>query len=125
MSVAISIPFGGAVHLAPQIATANIALTKIIAQRDHLYRKLKGDLHEIKHFLDVNHTESELAEKLEKIAQQHLEMAQFGFAEGEINLMNLLRIQAKSHAAKRHVKEHKIMLQRNISLYNQIVGVQP
>jgi outer membrane protein TolC len=125
MSITISIPFGGAVHLAPQIAAANISLTKIIAQRDHLYRKLKGDLHEIKHQLEVNHTELELAAKLEKIAQQHLEMAQFGFAEGEINLMDLLKVQTKSHNAKRHAKEHQVMLQRNISLYNQIVGVQP
>ena len=125
MSVAISIPFGGTAHLAPQIATANIDLTKIMAQRDHLYRKLKGDLHEIKHQLEVNHTELELAIKLEKIAQQHLEMAQFGFAEGEINLMDLLKIQTKNHNAKRHVKEHQVMLQRNIALYNQVVGVQP
>ena len=125
MSVAISIPFGGAAYLAPQIATANIALTKIIAQRDHLYRKLKGDLHEIKHQLEVNHTELELATKLEKIAKAHLKMAQFGFAEGEINLMDLLKVQTKSHNAKRHAKEHQVMLQRNISLYNQIVGVQP
>ncbi len=125
LSVAISIPFGGTAHLAPKIATANIALTKIITQRDQLYRKLTGDLHEIKHQLDVNHIELELAEKLEKIAQQHLEMAQFGFSEGEINLMDLLRIQTKSQNAKRHAKEHQVMLHRNISLYNQIVGVQP
>ncbi len=125
ISMAISIPFGGTAHLAPQIATVNIGLSKIIAQRGHLYRKLKGDLHEIKHQLEVNHTELELAMKLEKIAQAHLEMAQFGFAEGEINLLDLLKIQTKSHNAKRHAKEHQVMLQRNISLYNQVVGVQP
>ena len=125
MSVAISIPFGGAAHLAPQIATANIGLTKIIAQRDHLYRKLQGDLHEIKHQLEVNHTELALAIKLEEIAQAHLKMAQFGFTEGEINLIDLLKIQTKSHNAKRHAREHQVMLQRNIALYNQVVGVQP
>jgi len=125
LGVAISIPFGGAAHLAPKIATANIGLTKIITQRNYLYRKLKGDLYDIKHQLEINHTELELATKLEKIAQQHLKMAQFGFSEGEINLIDLLKIQTKSHNAKRHVREHQVMLQRNTSLYNQVVGVQP
>lgn len=125
VSVAVSIPFGGAAHLAPEIATANIELTKIRIQREHLYRKLTGDLHDIKHELDMNHAELELATKLQKIAKQHLKMAQFGFSEGEINLMDLLEIQAKSHSAIRHVKEHEVMLLRNIALYNQVVGVQP
>jgi outer membrane protein TolC len=125
ISVAVSIPFGGAAHLAPEIAAANIELTKIKVQHQQLYRKLTGDLHEIKHQLEINHAELELAIELKKIAEQHLKMAQFGFSEGEINLMDLLKVQAKTHSAVHHLKEHEVMLLRNIAWYNQVVGVQP
>jgi hypothetical protein len=52
-------------------------------------------------------------------------MAQLSFSAGEINLMDLLKIQARSFNAIRHAKEHKVMLQKNIALYNQAVGVLP
>lgn len=125
MSIGISIPFGGDDHLAPEIAAVNLELTKIMVQREHLYRKLEHDLHEVKHQLDVNRTELKMATDLKQIAQQHLEMAQLSFAAGEMNLMDLLKVQAKTHNALRHAKEHEVMLQRNIAQYNQVVGVQP
>ncbi len=125
ISIAISIPFSGTAHLAPKIALVNIELTKLITQRKHLYRKLNAGFHEINHQLEVNRAELKIAMELKKIAQKHLKMADFGFSEGEINLMDLLKIQTKTHNAQRHVKEHKVMLQRNIALYNQMVGVQP
>ncbi|MDQ7091413.1 MAG: TolC family protein [Methylococcales bacterium] len=125
LSLTISIPFGGAAYLAPKIASVNIKLTKIITRREHLYRKLTADLHEINHQLEVNRAELMMANELKQISNKHLKMAQFGFSEGEINLMDLLKIQTKNTNALRHAKEHKVMLQRNIALYNQIVGVQP
>jgi outer membrane protein TolC len=125
MSFGISIPFGGSAHLAPEIAAANLELTEALTQRAYLFRELEKQHHEAKHALEVTEAELKIANELNKIAESHLKMAQLSFSAGEINLMDLLKIQARSFNAIRHAKEHKVMLQKNIALYNQAVGVLP
>ena len=125
MSLGISIPFGGSAHLAPEIATANLELTEVLTQRAYLLRALEKQHHEAKHALEVTRAELQIANELNQIAESHLKMAQLSFSAGEINLMDLLKIQARSFNAIRHAKEHKVMLQKNIALYNQSVGVLP
>jgi len=125
MSLGISIPFGGSAHLAPEIAAANLELTEALTQRAYLFRKLERDHHEAKHALEVTRVELKIANELNQIAESHLKMAQLSFSAGEINLMDLLKIQARSFNAIRHAKEHKVMLQKNIALYNQAIGIFP
>jgi len=125
MSFAISIPFGGEAHLAPEIAAVNLELTELLVQRQHLHRHLEQALHEAEHDLEVTTAELKMAQELKKIAKQHLKMTQLSFSAGEINLLDVLKIQTKAHNALRHAKEHQVMLQRNIALYNQAVGVHP
>ena len=125
ISFAISIPFGGEAHLAPEIAGVNLELTELLVQRQHLQRYLEQELHEAEHGLEVTRAELKMAQELKQIAEQHLKMTQLSFAAGEINLLDVLKIQTKAHNALRHAKEHQVMLQRNIALYNQAVGVHP
>ena len=125
MTVEISIPFGGSAHLAPEIATANLELTKVLTQRAHFFRKLEKQHHEARHDLEVTRAELKIANKVKEIAEVHLKMTQLSFSSGEINLLDLLKIQARTHNAIRHAKEQKVLLQKNIALYNQAVGVQP
>jgi len=117
MSLGISVPFGGSAHFAPEIAAANLKLTEALTQRAYLFRELEREHHEAKHALEVTRVELEIANELNKIAKSHLKMAQLSFSAGEINLMDLLKIQARSFNAIRHAKEHKVMLQKNIALY--------
>jgi len=125
MSVKISIPFGGSAHLAPKIAASYLKLTEALAQRAHLFRELEKQLHESKHALEITRTELKIANELKQIAIAHLKMTQLSFSAGEINLLDLLKIQARSNNAMRHAKEREVMLQKNIALYNQAVGVIP
>ncbi|MCK4841408.1 MAG: TolC family protein [Methylococcales bacterium] len=125
ISLEISIPFGGSAHLAPEIALANIELTTALAERASIFRQLEKQHHEAKHALEVTHAELEIAHELKEIAESHLKMARLSFSAGEINLMDLLKIQARSHNTIRHSKEHGILLKKNIALYNQSVGVIP
>ena len=62
---------------------------------------------------------------MKEIAETHLNMTQISFASGEINLLDLLKIQARSLEAIRNAKEQEVKLQRYIALYNQAVGVMP
>ena len=125
MSFAINVPFGGGAHLAPDIAATNLELTEVLTQRDHFFRELERAFHEAKHALQVDRTGLKIAEKRKKIAEQHLKMTQHSFDAGEINLIDLLKIQTISYAAIQAASESKINLQRDIVLYNQAVGVLP
>ncbi|WP_305909675.1 TolC family protein [Methylomarinum sp. Ch1-1] len=123
--VGISIPFGGKAFLQPQVEQANIELTQGLARREHLYRQLEKNLHEAEHALEVDEAELAIANEMKEIAERHLKMIELSFAAGEINLLDLLKIQAQTHNAIRHAKEHEVQKQRHIAFYNQAVGVQP
>lgn len=125
ISFEISIPFGGSAHLAPEIASASLELTETLALRTHIFRELEQHHHEAKHALEVTQTELIIANELKEIAEVHLKMTDLSFAAGEINLMDLLKIQARTHDAILHAKEREVILQKQIALYNQAVGVQP
>ncbi len=125
MTVEISMPFGGSAHLAPEIATANLELTEALVQRAQIFRELEKQHHEAKHKLQVTRTDLKIAHELKEIAEHHLKMTQLSFSAGEINLMDLLKIQARTFDAIRHAREREVLLQKNIALYNQAVGEQP
>ena len=124
-NVGVLIPFGHSTYDAPEIASANLELNQALAQREHLQRLLEKNLHEAEHALEVNRAELKIAQEMKSIAEQHLKMMEISFEAGEINLLDLLKIQARSLDAIRNAKEQEVKLQRNIALYNQAVGVLP
>jgi outer membrane protein TolC len=124
-NVGISVPFGGSAHLAPQIAAINVGLNRLIADREQLYRDLEQAHHEAEHNLEVNRVELETANQQRKVSEELLKMTQLAFSVGEIDLMDLLRIQSRTQQAILAAKERAVMLQRDIALYNQAIGVLP
>jgi hypothetical protein len=52
-------------------------------------------------------------------------MTQSSFSVGEIDLMDLLRIQSRTQQAVLNAKQRAVMLQRDVAFYNQAVGVTP
>ena len=125
MTFSLSVPFGGSTHLAPQIAASNLELSQAISRRDQLFRNLEQAFHEADHTLEVDRAELEIANELKEIAKAHLKMARLSFDAGEINLMDYLKVQARTQAAIQQASEKHIMLQRDITLYNQAVGALP
>lgn len=123
--IGVVIPFGHSTYDAPEIAAAHLELNRALAQREHLQRQLEKNLHEAEHILQVTRQELAIAKELRTIAENHLKMTEISFTAGEINLLDLLKIQARSLEAIRNAKEQEVKLQRNIALYNQAVGVQP
>lgn len=124
-NVGVVIPFGHSTYDAPEIAAANLEYQQALAQREHLQRFLEKNLHEAEHALEVTQAELKIAKELKNIAEQHLKMMQISFEAGEINLLDLLKVQSRSLEASRNAKEQEVKLQRNIALYNQAVGVMP
>ncbi|MGZ4956434.1 MAG: TolC family protein [Methylobacter sp.] len=124
-NIGVTVPFGGSAHLAPQVAAVNVELNRLIAEREQLSRLLEQAHHEAEHNLEVNRVELGIANELQQVAEDHLKMTQSSFSVGEINLMDLLRIQSRTQQAVLNAKQRAVMLQRDIALYNQAVGVTP
>ncbi len=124
-NIGITVPFGGSAHLAPQVAAVNVELNKLLAEREQLSRDLEQAHHEAEHNLEVNRAELGIANELQQVAEEHLKMTRLSFSVGEINLMDLLKIQSRTQQAVLNAKQRSVMLQRDIALYNQAVGVTP
>jgi cobalt-zinc-cadmium efflux system outer membrane protein len=124
-NIGVTVPFGGSAHLAPQVAAINVELNKLIAEREQLFRDLEQAHHEAEHNLEVNRAELVTASELKQVAEEHLKMTQLSFSVGEIDLMDLLKIQSRTQQAVLNAKQREVMIQRDIALYNQAVGVMP
>lgn len=124
-NIGVTVPFGGSAHLAPQVAAVNVELNKLIAEREQMNRDLEQAHHEAEHSLEVNRAELGIADELKQVAEEHLKMTHLSFSVGEIDLMDLLKIQSRTQQAVLNAKQRAVMLQRDIALYNQAVGVMP
>jgi outer membrane protein, heavy metal efflux system len=124
-NIGVNIPFGGSDFYAPQVAALNVELNRLIADREQLYRDLELAHHEAEHNLEVNEAELEIAKEMKRVAGEHLQMMELSFSVGEISLMDLLKTQSRAQQAILSAKERAIMLERDIALYNQAVGVLP
>jgi outer membrane protein TolC len=124
-NIGVNVPFGGSDHLAPHVAAINVELNKLISEREQLFRNLKQAHHEAEHNLEVNHAELANANELKTATENLLNMSNTAFSVGEIDLMDLLKIQSKAQQAILNAKERAVMLERDIALYNQAVGVMP
>ncbi|HEY8035128.1 MAG TPA: TolC family protein [Methylobacter sp.] len=124
-NIGVTVPFGGSAHLAPHVAAINVELNKLLAEREQMNRDLEQAHHEAEHNLEVNRVELGIANELKQVAEEHLKMTNLSFSVGEINLMDLLRIQSRTQQAVLNAKQRAVMLQRDIALYNQAVGVMP
>jgi outer membrane protein TolC len=124
-NIGVTVPFGGSAHLAPHVAAVNVELNKLLAEREQMNRDLEQAHHEAEHNLEVNRVELGIANELKQVAEEHLKMTQLSFSVGEIDLMDLLKIQSRTQQAVLNAKQRAVMLQRDTALYNQAVGVMP
>ncbi|TAK64188.1 TolC family protein [Methylobacter sp.] len=124
-NIGVIVPFGGSAHLAPHVAAVNVELNKLIAEREQMHRDLEQAHHEAEHNLEVNRVEQGIANELKQVAEEHLKMTNLSFSVGEINLMDLLKIQSRTQQAVLNAKQRAVIIQRDIALYNQAVGVMP
>jgi cobalt-zinc-cadmium efflux system outer membrane protein len=124
-NIGVNVPFGGSAHRQPQIAAVNVELSRLMAEREQLRRDLEQAHHEAEHNLEVNRAELETANELKSVAEQHLTMTHTAYAVGEIDLIDLLKIQSRTQQAILNAKERAVILQRDQAFYNQAVGVMP
>ena len=103
----------------------NLKLVQAQAEQLALQRKLELELHDAVRALDTLRAELDLAEQQHTMAQQSLHMARIAFDSGEIDLVQRLRVQARTYAAERSMNLRKLQLQQAVARYNQAVGDLP
>lgn len=124
-NIVLQVPIGGEAWNSPHVAQANVALTERITQREGLWRQLEKALHEAIHNLEVDRVALEIAQRRKDIAETQLKMSRLAFETGEIALIDYLKIQGGAQAAIRDAAQRAILLQKDIAVYNQVVGVTP
>lgn len=125
VNVGFKVPVGGRAHGVTQTAHASRLLATAVAEKGQLMRRLDLDLHEAEHTLTVLEASIALANERDTLAADQLAMAQTAFAQGEIELRELLRIQESTLAARRDLERLRIEQQRTIAARNQALGVTP
>jgi len=124
-NVGVVVPFGGSAHAQPQIAALNVELTTLTSQQEMLYRELEQAHHEAEHNMEVNEVELENANERKKVSEELLKMTQLAFSVGEIDLMDLLKIQSQTQQSILYAKERAVIMKRDIAFYNHAIGVVP
>jgi outer membrane protein TolC len=125
VALGVKVPVGGDNHGGAARATAARLAAAAVAERGLLVRRLELDLHEAEHTLTVLEESSALAAERRALAAQQARMAQTAFAQGEVELRELLRIQESEQAAIREVQRLAIERQRTIAALNQALGETP
>jgi len=125
LNLVVQIPIGGDDYNAPFVATANIALNQKLSDRNQLLRRLEKALHEAEHTLEVDRKTLAIAEKRKQLAEKQITMSRLAFENGEIQLIDYLKMLSTAQAAMRDAQEKAILIERDIAYYNQVVGVMP
>ena len=124
-SVGIIVPFGGKRYGETTRAASVTALAAAETRRAQLLRQLDLDLHEAEHTLYVLEQSLIVAEARNEDAARQWRMGRSAFAQGEIELRELLRIQDTAQNAERDLERLGIERQRAIAAVNQAIGVLP
>jgi cobalt-zinc-cadmium efflux system outer membrane protein len=125
MNVVVQIPIGGDDYNAPFVAQANLVLNQKLAERNQLLRQLEKVLHEAEHTLAVDRKTLVIAEQRKQLAERQIGMGHLAFENGEVQLIDYLKVLTIAQAAIRDAHEKAILVERDIAFYNQVVGVTP
>ncbi len=123
--VGMAIPFGSGIYAAPGIAERGRASVEAEVAREQAARELAIALEQARRRIAADEITLALAREQADLAREHYQVNEKAFAAGEIDLFTLIRLQNQTQAAQLAARDGAIQLNRDIALYNQIVGVLP
>lgn len=125
IGVAIRIPFDTEIRNSPLIAAAEMQYAEQQVELSQLKLLLAAAMHEAEHNLEVGILQLEVLTKQNVIAQQSLLVTHNAFQLGELDLSDLIRVQAQAFKAERNLKYQQIQQLWNTARFNQAVGELP
>lgn len=125
IGLTLSIPFGGSSSRRTEISAASRVAASARAAQAEQERALTMALHEAAHSLNVVRENIVTATDRMKLVERHQVMGLSAYEKGELDLFDLLKLQATALDAKRQVTRLIIDEKRQAALYNQAVGILP
>jgi outer membrane protein, heavy metal efflux system len=125
IGITLKIPLSPQSHSTPLMAMAELQHAEQLANIGNLKRVLNAALHEAEHNLEIGVVQLEVLSKQNDIAKKNSALAHKAFALGELDLSELVRIQAQSFATERLLKTQQIQQSWNAARFNQAVGELP
>ncbi len=125
IGITMSVPFGSSGQRRTHEAEARRDLTEARARRARLLRMLQLERHEATHGLSVARDSLAPARGQTELADRQQRMGPLAYEKGEIELVELLRLQGMALAARRRSRRLAIEENRQIAFYNQAVGELP
>ena len=125
IGIAVNIPFGGSSHQRTEVSEVLRHVANARAVRSQQLRALTLDLHEAAHSLNVVRQNLAAASERTNLAERHQAMSKSAYEKGELDLIDLLKVQATAIAAKRQLTRLVIDQKRQTAFYNQSVGDLP
>lgn len=125
LGITLRIPLQSATRNAPLQAAAELQYAENQANLSQLKLLLAAAIHEAEHNLEVGSQQLQVLAKQNEIAQQSLAVTRKAFQLGELDLSDLMRVQAQAFNAERSLKNQQIQQLWNTARYNQAVGELP
>ena len=125
LGITVRIPLQSATRNAPHQAAAEMQYVENQAHLSQLKLLLAAAMHEAEHNLEVGEMQLNVLSKQNTIAQQSLSVTRKAFQLGELDLSDLMRVQAQAFNAERALKNQQIQQLWNTARYNQAVGELP
>jgi cobalt-zinc-cadmium efflux system outer membrane protein len=125
VALSFSLPIGGKSHVSAQTSAARMEQADAEVQLHAARRELQRLLHEAGHALHVTRESLPLLQQQAELGEQRSSMARTAFAAGELSLLQVLPTLQEALEARRALLQLQLQEQRQITEYNQIVGVLP
>ena len=125
IGMTLTVPFGGATHARTETTSIAREVAAAQAARDRTARTLDLQLHEAAHGLSLAEENLTLATQRKELATRRYKMARRAHELGEIELLDLLKLQNVAQGAEREATQLLIDKKYQTALYNQAVGALP
>lgn len=125
MGITMTLPLPGTAHAGTAVAEVQRDVAAAQARWDRLQRALELALHEAAHGLEVAQQNRGTAGERAEIARRHAALGLSAYEQGEMDLLDLLRLQDAAVAADAQDGRLRVEANRQIARYNQAVGDLP
>ena len=125
LGITLRIPLQTESRNAPLLAAAEMQRAEQQVNLSQLKQLLAAAMHEAEHNYEIGIIQLDVLSKQNSIAHQSLNVTRKAFQLGELDLSDLMRVQAQAFNADRSLKNQQIQQLWNTARFNQAVGELP
>ena len=125
VGISLNIPIGGKSIVSARTSAARMQKTDAEVALLNAGRLLERDIHEAEHGLFVTREALPLTRQRHALASENSALARTALEAGELNLIQVIGVLQQEIEAERELRMLELQEQRQIALYNHLIGVMP